>query len=150
MGQSTIERFATLGQTWRLQQIFGGLENVGADDAWYATAIDMEYSLLHNIPLAGGVVDLFKCFDQVIRALLYCILCVAGIPPGILTAYIQFQEKALIFNSISGALGRPHRHKCGIPQGCPLSMLFVSSHLGAWVVQMLELGASPKGLLPTT
>ena len=37
----------------RLPEMFGGLDNVGADDAWFSTAIDMEYSVLHNLALVG-------------------------------------------------------------------------------------------------
>ena len=52
--------------SWRLDEIHGGLSNVGADDAWYKTALDVEFALLYNHTLVEGVVDLFKCFDQII------------------------------------------------------------------------------------
>ena len=122
------------------------LSNIGADDAWYNTALDVEFALLYHHTLVGGVVDLFKCIDQIIRALLYCVLLIAGLPKGILTAYVRFQESTLIYNSIAGALGALHRRRCGIPQGCPLSMIFLSLYFRAWVVQMKSLGALPRTL----
>ena len=52
----------------------------------------------------------------------------------------------LIYNSIAGALGAPHRRKCGIPQGSPLSVIYQSLYLRAWVVQMKSFGAMPRTL----
>eukprot|EP00973_Karenia_brevis_P095627 12428273-Karenia_brevis.AAC.1 len=69
-----------------------------------------------------------------------------GLPPCILTGYIHFLERTNIYNSISGALGMPHRHRCGIPQGRPFSMLFVALFLRSWVVQMLSFGLRPRTL----
>ena len=79
-----------------------------------------------NTPVVGGALDLYKCFDQVIRGLLYVLLLCSGVPASIVSAYSRFQEQSQIYNSISGALGQPHKHHCGIPQGCPLSMIFIT------------------------
>eukprot|EP00973_Karenia_brevis_P025190 3474774-Karenia_brevis.AAC.1 len=47
---------------------------------------------------------------------------------------------------MAGALGQPHKHPCGIPQGCPLSMVFISLYMRAWMVQMQNLRAIPRTL----
>eukprot|EP00973_Karenia_brevis_P021301 2929298-Karenia_brevis.AAC.1 len=52
----------------------------------------------------------------------------------------------LIYNFISGSLGTPHKHKCGIPQGCPFSMVFISLYLRSWIQQMLSIHAEPRTL----
>eukprot|EP00973_Karenia_brevis_P085251 11833097-Karenia_brevis.AAC.1 len=49
-------------------------------------------------------------------------------------------------NSVAGSLGTPHRHQCGIPQGCPFSMVFISLYLRAWVKQMISVHAEPRTL----
>lgn len=59
---------------------------VGAEDAWFATALDVDYAMLDSIPAAGGAVDFVKCFDQVLHGLLYCILTLSGVPMQVLTA----------------------------------------------------------------
>eukprot|EP00973_Karenia_brevis_P039592 5467371-Karenia_brevis.AAC.1 len=61
-------------------------------------------------------------------------------------AYVQFQENAVIHNSILGCIGQGHQHPCGIPQGCPLSMVFVSLYLRAWMQQMTSIHAIPRSL----
>eukprot|EP00973_Karenia_brevis_P051154 7104963-Karenia_brevis.AAC.1 len=87
-----------------------------------------------------------KAFDQVVRPLLYCVLSIAGIPACILVAYINFQESLIIHHVISGSIGKGHRHRSGIPQGCPLSMVFISLLLRAWMIQMRSLQAVPRTL----
>ena len=77
-----------------------------------------------------------KCFDQVVRPLLYIILAFAGLPHGILIAYIRFQESLIIHHIIAGAVGTGHRHRAGIPQGYPLSMIFISLLLRAWMLHI--------------
>eukprot|EP00973_Karenia_brevis_P037406 5157762-Karenia_brevis.AAC.1 len=52
----------------------------------------------------------------------------------------------LIYNTVSGSLGTPHRHHCGIPQGCPFSMTFISLYLRAWIQQMVAAHAEPRTL----
>eukprot|EP00973_Karenia_brevis_P063293 8798217-Karenia_brevis.AAC.1 len=110
------------------------------------TALEVEAAQLQKQAVVGGALDLFKCFDQIRRLLMYFILALAGLPPKVLTAYIGFQEHAKIYNSIAGALGTAHQHPCGIPQGCPLSMVFVSLLLRAWLVQMERLQTFPRTL----
>eukprot|EP00973_Karenia_brevis_P020205 2773056-Karenia_brevis.AAC.1 len=99
--------------------MYGGMPGVGAEDAFYTTALDKELCILQGQPFVGGSLDLYKCFDQIIRPLLYAILLISGLPAQILVPYVNFLERLSIYNNISGSLGQPHKHLCGIPQGCP-------------------------------
>ena len=60
--------------------MFGGIQGVGASEAWYATAVDVEWAMTFNIPIIGGALDFYKCFDQILRPLLYAVLRLSGIP----------------------------------------------------------------------
>ena len=102
---------------WALPNIFGGIQGFGADEAWYSTAIDLEWALTSCTLVVGGALDLFKCFGQILRPLLYMVLRLAGLPEEILVAYMNYQEQMLIYNSFSGSIGQPHQHPAGIPQG---------------------------------
>ena len=66
--------------SWALDNMYGGIQGIGASEAWFATSIDIEWALASNTPLIGGALDLFKCFDQIMRPLLYAILRIAGLP----------------------------------------------------------------------
>ena len=126
--------------------MFAGMPQVGADDAWYLTALEAEQALMANWAFIGGSVDLFKCFDQIVRGLLYFLLLLGVFPINILTAYANYHEAAQLMYVIHGTVGQPHTHPCGIPQGCPLSMLFIAFMLRPWVLEVIKLGATPRCL----
>ena len=66
--------------SWALDNMYGGIQGVGASEAWFATSIDVEWALISGTPLIGGALDLYKCFDQIMRPLLYSVLRIAGLP----------------------------------------------------------------------
>ena len=88
--------------------------------------------------------DFHKCFDQICRPLPYVLLYLTGFPQRVLTTYVAFMEKLQFHNAVAGALGRPHRRDAGIPQGCPLSTMFIAFLMRPWVQSMLTLGAMPR------
>ena len=104
------------------------------------------YRRLLGDPVTGTSVDIHKCFDQINRNLAYKILLAAGMPHGVLCAYISYQENLKVYFAISGALGEAHMRKCGIPQGCPFSMCVVALMTRPWGLYMIALGASPRAL----
>ena len=110
--------------TWQVDGIYAGVEGYGADDAWYETAIQLELYRTANTPHTGATTDIFKCFDQICRPLLYHLALLAGIHPHIINTYKHYIENVHIHNSLAQGLGKPHRRPAGIPQGCLLSMMF--------------------------
>ena len=85
--------------------MYAGTESVGAEDAWFDTALHLELYRATNAPYSGSAADTYKCFDQVTRPLLYHVAKVAGLPPQLITAYRNFQEHLLIHNSLGLGLG---------------------------------------------
>ena len=75
--------------SWALPAILGGIQGIGAVGAWCATSIDVAWAMATATPLVGGALDLVKCFDQILRPLLYAVLRIAGLPEDVLTAYIS-------------------------------------------------------------
>ena len=123
-------------ESWRIPGIFAGLPGVGAEDAWYITSVYLEEAKLTNTPYLGAAADIWKCFDQIVRPMLYAILRLMGLPVGMLNAYSSFLDNLVFINSLAGGLGKPHKRACGIPQGCPLSMLFIAAMFRPWLVLM--------------
>lgn len=103
----------------------------------------MEVCKLLGILVSGNRTDIYKCFDQLNRELVYELARQVGMPVGILDAYRRYQESTHIYNSVVGGLGMSYRRRTGIPQGCPLSMMFVVFVLRPWA-----LGAKQRGLHP--
>ena len=90
--------------SWCLPRMFGCIQGIGASEAWYATSVDVEWAMAFHVPIIGGALDLYRCFDQVLRPLLYAVLLLAGIPEQVLTAYITHQESMLIYNTVHGSI----------------------------------------------
>eukprot|EP00973_Karenia_brevis_P038859 5364129-Karenia_brevis.AAC.1 len=101
---------------------------------------------MKNIHSVGGSIDIYKCFDQIIRVLVYVVLLLSGFPVKILTAYINYQEQANIYFSFAGHIGSPHKHRCGIPQGCPFSMMIIALLLRPWHLLIRAARVIPRSL----
>ena len=106
---------------------------MGAEDAWYMYGFYLENVKLRGEQSTGGFTDIFKCFDDLQRDFLIELCRLGGFPPGPLLAYRSFHASCRYYNTIAGGLGDAHDHPCGIPQGCPLSMMILpSSPMGQW------------------
>ena len=113
---------------------------MGAVDAWHAALTELEDLKLEGIPFCGGVVDIARFLDQIIRDVVYTSAAYAGMPRNILAAYKDYIENLKLYNCIAGGVGTPHRRRWGIPQGCPFSMMMVALIKPPWVVLMGVLG----------
>ena len=82
------------------------IEGRGVADAAYAIALHIELCALEGIPLIGGAADIFKCFDQILRPLVYEMMEMAGMPEEVLVVYRDFLENMVVHNTIAGGLER--------------------------------------------
>ena len=53
-------------------------------------------------------------------------------------------EALIIYNMVGGTLGEGHKHDCGIPQGCPLSMMLIAFLLRPWIMIMDKMDVIPR------
>ena len=143
-GRARLAALAPWIQQWDDAHIFGGMPGRGAEDAWYSTALLQESIMLQGESFTAGSVDLMKCFDQLLRPLLYALLQKGNFPKPVLTAYRSFLENMQVHNVVCGHIGKSHRHACGIPQGCPLSMLMVAFLFRPWVNMVKTMSATPR------
>ena len=65
---------------WALPEMYAGVQGRGAQDAWYTTALDLEEAFMNAQPVTGGAVDIHKCFDQILRPVVYKLSAMAGVP----------------------------------------------------------------------
>ena len=113
-------------EKWAMNEIYAGVGSNGAEDTWNNLANRIGHLDLQGTPYTGGTVDIAKCFDQINRELVKQIATAAGMPAGILDAYLRFQDELLVHNSVARGIGKGFKRKTGIPQGCPFSMLYMS------------------------
>ena len=126
--------------------MFAGVAEVGAEDAWWETALDLEEFRIKGKHYSGGGVDVFKCFDQIVRELVYRLAGTAGMPSKVLSTYRRYQEALKTMNAVAGGLGQPYTRFMGIPQGCPMSMMIIMLLLRAWIIEMRDTSVKPRGL----
>ena len=117
---------------------------MGASDASYATAILLEFAQLVGEDVSGGAADIHKCFDQIVRPLVYAILEEAGMPGCIPKAYQNFFENMVCRNTLAGTIGQPYNKHTSIPQGDPFSMMVVALVLRPWVMEMRSYSVKPR------
>ena len=92
---------------WKLLEMFAGVPEMGATDAWHMALARLEESKLNDIQFCGGVADIAKLFDQIRRKVVYTIAKYAGMPTRILNPYTAFLEDLLLYNCLAGGVGTP-------------------------------------------
>ena len=75
-----LEQLKPWIKTWQLPGLYAGVEGAGADDAWWNTSLDIESYLASHTAFAGAATDIYKCFDQISRPLLYQLARASGLP----------------------------------------------------------------------
>eukprot|EP00969_Alexandrium_andersonii_P277638 12272189-Alexandrium_andersonii.AAC.1 len=79
-------------QTWRTNSLYAGLPGQSAADAWQALALRVEAAKADQQTMCMSMIDMYKCFDQCNRAVVYLAMAKAGMPVRVLTAYMAFME----------------------------------------------------------
>ena len=113
---------------------------MGAADAWHEVLASLELHKLKDQHYCGGVADIAKFFDQIVREIVICLAEAAGMPKNVLTAYTSFLQNLKVHNILAGGVGMPYQRRCGIPQGCPMSMTMVALIMRPWIMLMRENG----------
>ena len=130
--------------SWATDAIFAGVPGLSAEDAWWLTSANIEAWQVQGKAFTGSSADIAKCFDQIVRPILYYIAGVAGMPQRVLQPYMRYMENLKVHNTIGKGIGRPYQRRCGIPQGCPLSMMLIALMLRPWVMAIESIGAMPR------
>jgi hypothetical protein len=129
---------------WANSSMFAGVPQQGAEDAWWLTSVTLETWEVQHVPYSGSSADIAKCFDQVVRPLLYMVAKLAGMPTRVLDPYTRFMEGVSVYNTIGRGVGQPYTRRCGIPQGCPMSMMLIALLLRPWTIAMDTVGVIPR------
>eukprot|EP00973_Karenia_brevis_P088597 12285032-Karenia_brevis.AAC.1 len=103
---------------WKCDEMFSGVAGIGAEECAYLTALDIEYKKIMKRHLSVGSIDVFKCFDQILRPLIIRLATAAGMPRGVCKAYEGYISKMTVMFQIGKTLGAEHEDRASIPQGC--------------------------------
>ena len=120
---------------WLPKSVFSLGNGLSSVEAWFSTALDFKEVLSGT----GGdqlhvmVADVIKSFDTVDRSILHCTLGRLGLPDWFRKAHFAHHSQfRLRFKLAAGLVGEPWCRDGGIPQGCPLGVVFVVALYVPW------------------
>ena len=95
------------------------------------------------------VADVIKSFDTVDRRILDRVLSSLGLPGRFRDAYFEYHVHVRLRFKLASGLGEPWTRDGGIPQGCPLSVMFIVALYLPWCRYLAahELEFSPSCML---
>ena len=114
-------------RSWVPDSVFIAGGGRGSVEAWYTTALDIEEVLCGaaDSHVHLFVADVVRSFDTVDRGILDRVLRSLGLPAWFRNAYFEYHAHVRLRFKLASGLGRPWTRDGGIPQGCPLSMMFI-------------------------
>ena len=103
-------------------------------EAWYTSSLDIEEVLAGSADshVHLFVVDVIKSFDTVDRGILDRVLRSLGQPGCFRNAYFEYHAHVRLRFKLASGLGQSWTRDGGIPQGCPLSMMFIEALYLPW------------------
>ena len=121
-------------QSWVPSSVKSAGNGRSSVEAWYTTALDIEEVLAGAVDTHVHifVADVVKSFDTVDRSILDRVLSSLGLPAWFRHAYFEYHSHVRLRFKLAAGLGQPWTRDGGIPQGCPLSMMFIVALYLPW------------------
>ena len=121
-------------RSWLPLSVFSAGGGRGSVDAWYSTALDIEEVLsgLSESHVHVFVADVVESFDTVDRGILVFVLGQLGLPVLFRRVYFGYHANVRLRFKLACGLGSSWVRDGGIPQGCPLSMVFIVALYLPW------------------
>jgi hypothetical protein len=106
---------------WNVPELFSGVPEKGAQDAWFQTALFNELGLLKGRDISGASIDVYKCFDQIDRDLAKEILRMSGMPKRVLHPYFNCIDNLNVRFQVGKNIGKEHKDIYRLPPLPPTS-----------------------------
>ena len=134
-------------KSWVPDSVYSAGSGRGSVEAWYTTALDIEEVLsgAADSHVHLFVADVIKSFDTVARGILDRVLSCPGLPGWFRHAYFEYHAHVRLRFKLAAGLGEPWTRDGGIPQGCPLSMMFIVALYLPWCRYLsAQVGVEPQ------
>ena len=121
-------------RSWVPDSVFGAGGGRSSVEAWYTNALDIEEVLAgaNYSDVLFFVADVVKSFDTVDREILDRVVSSLGLPGWFRNAYFEYHAHVRMRFKLASGLGEPWTRDGCIPQGCPLSMMFIVALYLPW------------------
>ena len=111
---------------------YGLKQSLAADALAFHTCMDISIHAQDNFLTSGISYDMRKCFDTIPMILVLQIFNFRGADSQVTRALNGFYKQHHKYFKLEGSFDTPFRPSNGIIQGCPLSMLLLTSMVSAW------------------
>ena len=113
-------------EVWLPKSVYSLGNGLSSVEAWFSNALDIEEILsgTGDDQLHVMVAEVIKSFVTVDRSILDCASGRLGLPDWFCRVYFSFHSEVRLRFKLAAGLGEPWCRDGGIPQGCPLSMIF--------------------------
>ena len=113
-------------RSWVADSVFSAGGGGGSVEAWFTSALDVEEVLTGatDSDINLFVDDVIKSFDTVDRRIFDRVLSSLGLSGLFRHAYFEYHAHVRLRFKLATGHGEPWNRDEGIPQGCPLSMMF--------------------------
>ena len=121
-------------KSWVPVSVFSAGGGRGSVEAWYTSALDIEEVLsgAADSHVHLSVADVVKSSDTVDRGILDRVLSNLGLPGWFRHAYFEYHAHVRLRFKLASGVGQSWTRDGGIPQGCPLSMMFIVALYLPW------------------
>ena len=121
-------------QGWVPKSVFSLVNGASSAEDWFSAASDTEEVLaqMGGDQLHVTVNDVIKSFGSVDRSILDCALGRLGLPAWLRKVYFAYHSWVRLRFKLASGLGEPWCRDGGIPQGCPLCMVFIVALYVPW------------------
>ena len=129
-------------KSWVPDSVFSAGGGRGSVEAWHTSALDIEEVLAGatDSHLHLFVADVIKAFDTVDRKILDRVLSCLGLLGWFRHACFEYHAHVRLRFKLASGLGESWTRDGGIPQGCPLSMMFIVALCLPWCRYLAALG----------
>ena len=120
--------------SWVPESVFSAAGGRGCVEAWKTTALNIEEVLAGAVDshVHVFVTHVLMFFDTVDRVILDRVLGSLGVPAWFRHASFEFHAHVRLRFKLASGLGEPWTRDGSIPQGCPLSMMFIVALYLPW------------------
>ena len=121
-------------EAWLPKSAFSLGHGLSSVEAWFSTALDVEEVLsgVGGDQLHVMVADVINSFDLVDRSILDYTLNRLGLPGWFRRTYFAYHSQVRLRFKLAAGVGESWCRDGGIPQGCPLSMVFIVALYVPW------------------
>ena len=123
--------------------VYGAMPHVSVQDVTMRVQLQIERALKSREPVSGFCMDIQKCFNCIGRYPSQLLMRILGIPDSVTAFWANCMSGLTRVFHIGDTFSEPQPSTCGIPEGCPVSVVIMAAWAWAVSVRLSQIGVEP-------